>query len=34
MSGRGVATLAGDDELTIHLWIHLGDEMRLRAVRG
>ena len=32
MSGRGVATLGNEDELTIHLWIHCGDEMTLRAV--
>ena len=34
MSGRGIAQVAGDDELDIHLWIHFGDEMHLRATRG
>jgi hypothetical protein len=34
MSGRGTAELTPDGNLVIHLWIHLGDEMDLRATPG
>ncbi|HVF32392.1 MAG TPA: hypothetical protein VM933_05070 [Acidimicrobiales bacterium] len=30
-SGRGVAELGDDGDLRVHLWIHFGDELRLRA---
>jgi hypothetical protein len=33
-SGRGIAVLDGDAVLHIHLWVHLGDEIDLRAVRS
>jgi len=32
MSGRGRAHLTPDGHLAIHLWIHWGDEMDLRAI--
>lgn len=32
MTGRGVAEPTSDGGLAIHLWIHHGDEMDLRAI--
>ena len=34
MSGRGEAQLTPEGDLHIHLWIHWGDEMDLRATPG
>ena len=34
MCGRGTAELGSDSHLHVHLWIHFGDEMELRATRA
>jgi hypothetical protein len=34
LSGRGIATPSADGHLDIHLWIHLAEEMDLRATPG